>query len=82
MEMSKEQFESMVNAFLAAKRAEVCSNNDFSVFVERASVQLNQLGIWEESKHLLKNYILMYFRFIEDAEFCNGEVRRKKNIKE
>ena len=54
-------------------------NMTISKMVERTMVHLWQLGIWEEAKNILKNYILEYLGFFEDAEFINGEVRRKRS---
>lgn len=77
--MSKEQQEILIKAFISEK-FQNAQEKGYSEAVKRIQNHLYQMGIWEESKEILKQFLLTYFGFLGDieTEFSNGELRRKR----
>jgi len=82
--MSKEQQEKLVKAFIQEKMYNCSVKNEsgetinYGECVKRTQNHLSQIGIWEESKEILKQYILTCFHYLgdEETEFFNGELKR------
>jgi len=77
--MTNEQQEKLVRAFIQEKFNSV-KEEGYSETVKRIQNHLAQMGIWEESKDILKQYLLTYFGYLgdEETEFYNGELKIKR----
>jgi hypothetical protein len=77
--MNKEQQEKLIKAFITEKFLNA-QEKGYSESVKRIQNHLFQMGVWEESKEILKEFLLTYFGFLGDVEteFSNGELRRKR----
>lgn len=72
--MDKKVVEGLIKAFISEKLSgEISSEN-----VHLIMIRLHQLGVWDEGKDILRKIILERSGFIEDPEFINGKVSRKR----
>jgi len=77
--MTKEQQDKLIKAFIQEKFHNK-QEEGYSETVKKIQNHLCQMGIWEESKDILKQHLLTYFGYLGDieTEFYNGELRRKR----
>ena len=76
--MNQEQQNKLIYAFIQEKFSNA-QEEGYNGTVKKIQNHLAQIGIWEESKDILKEYLLNYFGYLGDTEteFHNGELKRK-----